>query len=291
MAVLAVMLGISVLIERWGSPCFLGSISAYYYTPVHSVFVGALIAIGVTLVALKGRDDLEDILFNLAGALAPVVALVPTARPSSDSCASRVQLLGLDTNGEDVAAMTTNNVSALLGAGALALVVAAGLAWWTMRKNNRKMSLPDRVTKIGLGAAVLLFVAGLVWFVGWRSNFDRRAHGAAAIAMFVFIWIAVVVNGGRPKAVVDFLYRAVGASPPVPDDRWRAFPPRYQAVAALMFVGGAVALALGGEQRVFWLEVVEIIGFALFWLGQTHQYWSVGAPVPQPDTTPAARLS
>ena len=82
MVILVITLGVSIAIERAKASCWQGSISAYYYTPVHSLFVGALVSIGVTLVAMKGRNSLEDLFFNVAGVLAPLVALVPTSRPS-----------------------------------------------------------------------------------------------------------------------------------------------------------------------------------------------------------------
>jgi hypothetical protein len=64
---------------EWGrTHCLQTSISAYYYTPARSIFVGSLVAIGVALIAIRGRSDGEDALLNLAGMLAPVVAFVPT---------------------------------------------------------------------------------------------------------------------------------------------------------------------------------------------------------------------
>ena len=77
----------SVLIERSKVSCWQGSISAYFYTPVQAVFVSALVVIGVSLVAIKGSTDWEDVLLNLAGVLAPLVAFVPTSPPTV-SCSS-----------------------------------------------------------------------------------------------------------------------------------------------------------------------------------------------------------
>ncbi len=45
------------------------------------MFTGGLVAIGVSLIAIKGSTDLEDVLLNLAGVLAPIVAFVPTTPP------------------------------------------------------------------------------------------------------------------------------------------------------------------------------------------------------------------
>ena len=66
--------------------CWQHSISAYYYTPVQLFLVGALVAIGISLIALKGSIELEDAVLNFAGILAPVVALVPT--PNVGRCGS-----------------------------------------------------------------------------------------------------------------------------------------------------------------------------------------------------------
>ena len=80
---LVVLLLFCVWLERLGGAQanrHLGSISAYYYTPARSVFVGALVAIGISLVAIVGRRGFEDTALNIAGMLAPVVAMVPTPR-------------------------------------------------------------------------------------------------------------------------------------------------------------------------------------------------------------------
>ena len=56
------------------------SMSAYYYSPaMRNVFVGALVAVGVSLYLYKGFSRKEDWALNFAGAFAILVALVPTA--------------------------------------------------------------------------------------------------------------------------------------------------------------------------------------------------------------------
>src|SRR4051794_16730122 len=88
MIAMIVLLGASLVIE-WSKTdprCLQTSISAYYYTPVRAIFVGALISIGVCMVLLKGNTEPEDILLNVAGILAPVVALVRT--PGAGRCHS-----------------------------------------------------------------------------------------------------------------------------------------------------------------------------------------------------------
>jgi len=88
MVAMIALLAVSLVIE-WSTTdphCLQTSISAYYYTPVRAIFVGSLITIGVCMVVLKGNTEPEDILLNVAGILAPGVALVPT--PGQGRCHS-----------------------------------------------------------------------------------------------------------------------------------------------------------------------------------------------------------
>ena len=79
--VMMVLLAAALIIERAGATCWQTSISAYYFTSAHGVFIAALCAIGTMLIVYKGSRDTEDVLLNLAGILAFVVAVVPTSRP------------------------------------------------------------------------------------------------------------------------------------------------------------------------------------------------------------------
>jgi hypothetical protein len=55
-----------------------GSISGYYYTDMRNIFVGALCALGVFLVAYDGYDDVDRWITNIAGFGAIGVAFCPT---------------------------------------------------------------------------------------------------------------------------------------------------------------------------------------------------------------------
>jgi hypothetical protein len=81
MAVMIVMLGAAVIGERLTATCWQTSISAYYFTTAHSIFIAALCALGVQFIVYKGSSDTEDVLLTLAGMLAFIVAMVPTTRP------------------------------------------------------------------------------------------------------------------------------------------------------------------------------------------------------------------
>jgi Na+-transporting NADH:ubiquinone oxidoreductase subunit NqrB len=65
----------NVLLEGRGIQ---GSISAYYYTAMRDVFVGALCAIAVFMLSYRGPERADDIAGDLACAFAIGVALFPT---------------------------------------------------------------------------------------------------------------------------------------------------------------------------------------------------------------------
>src|SRR5262249_44798629 len=114
--VLVIFIGVGF--ERSKAPgCFQTSISAYYYTPVHGIFIGALVAVGTCLICLRGNTDAEDILLNLAGMFAPVVALVPT--PGTGSCGS------LLTTADNRDVNISNNMLVLLAVGAAGFIFLA----------------------------------------------------------------------------------------------------------------------------------------------------------------------
>ena len=89
----------------------LTSISDYYYTPVRSLFVGALIGVAACMIALRGNTDTEDKLLNLRGMLAPAVAFIPTTPNPQCTPAPRQPCV------VDIA----NNIGPLLAVGAVAL--------------------------------------------------------------------------------------------------------------------------------------------------------------------------
>jgi len=58
-----------------------GSLSGFYYTHMRNLFVGAMCAVGVFLVAYRGHDRWDDRLTNVAGLAAICIALFPTMPP------------------------------------------------------------------------------------------------------------------------------------------------------------------------------------------------------------------
>lgn len=245
LSIVAMVLGIfaAILHSVWTVPehCLQHSISGYYYTPVRGFLVGALVAVGVCLVALKGNTELEDVFLNLAGAFAPVIALVPT--PNLGTCARDIDTTGRNAN-------VGNNMVALLVVGAVALLV---VAWLVLRE-------PDPPRGVGWLAAFALWLVAVLFFAFDRPLFLKQAHNVAAVAMFLFILGVVVANAldaaGDPKRNA------------------------YGVIAMLMVASilAFVVLWLAGLwlHRVFAIEAAMIGLFAVFWVIQTKELWHEG---------------
>ena len=72
---------LSVVLQWWlgtDRSCWLGSISAYYFTPARTVVVGTLCALGIALIAYEGHSPEENVLLDFSGFMALLVAAVPT---------------------------------------------------------------------------------------------------------------------------------------------------------------------------------------------------------------------
>jgi hypothetical protein len=257
------MLAASVLFERSQAPgCWQTSISAYYYTPGRPVLIGVLLAIGLSLIVIKGRKW-EDFFLNLGGMLAPVVALVPTS--DVGTCASARETSDADAPAGELAPWildgVRNNVWALLVTGLLALVLVVLVSerrTGSVRAAATPTDRAGRVT-ISLFLTILLVIGGVGLYL-WTDWFEGYAHGTAAVVMFFFLFVVVFINWRR-KTV--------------------RYPVLYGVVAAGMAISVPVSFLFGNHQLLA-LEVLEIGWFAVFWMAQTVEGW-------QPFTTARAQ--
>ncbi len=243
-----------------------GSISAYYYGPVRGVFVGTLVATGLALVAVRGRPGPEEILLNLAGMLAPVVAFVPTpvltaqaaCRAGATRCIDPEFLPGVE-----------NNMSALILVGPAVLV----FAWWTAVRS----STMTRSARLSLSAASVVWVGFALWFFwGPRDLFLEAAHYVSAGLMFALIIAVVWFNALR----TDHAFRVGGTSVSCRNV--------YRIIGGLMTLALLVALVFHWATRtepdqsfplIFVLEAVLLSLFLAFWVAQTWEFWNEGVPV------------
>ncbi len=254
MVTMLLLLAVAVLIEwqHTDPGCFQTSISAYYYTPAQAIFVGTLITVGVCMVVLKGSTEWEDILLNLGGMLAPVVALVPT--PGAGRCFS---VAGAQP---DIAANVANNIPAIFVAGVVGLVVT----FWIGQRDGGH----DPQHLLGMAVAGLVLVGGFAWFLAAREHFIANAHYGAAFPLFACIVAVVVINarwyGARSgnTALTQVLRN------------------RYAVIAALMVLLPVamwlISLAVEWDHLVLWVEATLLVLFAAFWVIQTRELWTEG---------------
>ncbi|MDQ3964701.1 MAG: hypothetical protein M3277_12455 [Actinomycetota bacterium] len=264
-------LGVSLLIEHGKAPngCWQTSISAYYYTPVRAVFVGMLVVVGFALIVIKGRDW-EDLLLNIAGLLAPVVAIVPTTDivndPQKPGCWSlapdafptvRIGDSDMTELAPWVRAIVDNNFKAFLIVAFIGLVTGVVLAYLAHKGIG---SVKERITRYKIVAfsimGVALAVASIMFFRS-REFFLAHAHGKSAVLLFVFLFAAVVFSSLQTDST-----------------KWCRIA--YMAVAAGMAIGAAVIVLPRPfeEHTVFALEFWEISMFAVYWIVQTADNWN-----------------
>jgi hypothetical protein len=259
--------------------CLQGSISAYYYTAVQSVFVGTLLSLGLVMIVLWGKSATEDGFLNLAGLLAAVVAFVPTSDTNRcgivDAAGAQV-----DTTREKNAVLrashdaVVNNMSAYLLVVAAVLVITLAVGLLAYREDWKSITEHPIAYWVPWALALLFLL-----YIGNKLMHDKpwiyaNAHNLSATLMFVFIGL-VVVNVGIQK--------------------WRGEHDReggqhnwafvYWGVAALMVIGGVGIRLFAkdisadfGSHRTFWLEAWEIFLLAIFWILQTRDRWHDGAP-------------
>ena len=202
MVLLMVMLAVSIIVDRVDGPAgqFQTSISDYYYTPVQSVLVGSLVAVGACLIIMRAERDTEDIFLNLAGMFAPLVAFVPIDRDGvTDGVLSSAS----------AAEFVDNNVKTLVITGTIALAVAVAVL-------VRSWPLVDdpwvRVRRVlGLVAAAIIVFGTWYWYDTDPDSFqgtgDKVAGGhlTAAVSLFVCMGIVILWN-----ALPHHVWRARG---------------------------------------------------------------------------------
>jgi hypothetical protein len=269
-----VWLFISVVETAILTQCVQTSLSAFYYTTSHSVFVASLSVVGVLLIAYQGTILAEEVILDVSGVLAIIVALVPvTPSPADVPNAARACGLSLPTDADGTVG-SVNNVSSLLVAGVVIVVLYRVIS----RKSSpahtsraaHETTLAARLAKSLLGTgqvvvsavAVLYLVAGVVWFVTAPDQFKANGHRLAALGLFAGIVLVAIFYAsyaaleGKPEAKI------------------------YSAIAILLTVTlivlGALILGIGGIQpghAVLWFETALIVEFAAFWLVQTRDLW------------------
>ncbi len=260
LAMMALAILVSMVIERMRAPGWEGAISAYYYTASRPIFTGALIAIGGFLIAIKGRTVIEDVSLNLAGMMALLVPLVPPHQ-ASEVTGSVISHVGFQITEQQHHELLVNNMLTVLIVAIVSFVILSAIGH--AQGDPVKLRHHD---KVGLTIAAGVAAIGVALYVTVDLVRDN-AHMISAVLMFVFLWPAIVANA----------YNA-------PDTNYRAW---YAAIAISMpasaiAVGIATLAAPGWRHNVLVLEILELAPFLVYWVVQTIEQWN---PVVQPVRT------
>ncbi|MFF0372338.1 hypothetical protein [Micromonospora sp. NPDC005087] len=293
MVALLLGLGAAVMYHSLQAGAFLASVSAYYYTPAQAIFVGALIALGACMIALKGTNEVEDVFLNLGGMFAAVVAIVPTSRGSDYRTAVRAceqadspALEELDcptvrTLAEATKANVENSTVALLFVGALALLAA--ILFYSLKDRRTPGA---KFPRWAYAAALVVYGGSAGAFAASRAWFIDNAHYIAAVGLLACIIVVAVANAlRRDQGRQETLNAVPGALA-----RSRDF---YAWFARILLGAAAVGtlLWLVDWISLFLLEIVVAAFFAVFWMVQTIERWrdEPGPDGSDPGDLPASK--
>jgi len=268
----------AVAVERIAAGCLLGSISAYYYTPARGLFTGGLIGIGACLIAIRGENELQDGLLNVAGLFGPMVALIPmhlnvgtVEHPSREaSCIANAHRItdvrpgdlrevafGLVTAGR--VDSIRNNTIALLVVLGVGLLFLGWLIWYARRHLRAGVPVPKWWPWV---ASVLLVVGVWALYLGAHDVYIERVHFATAISMFVALSVFAIVDGIRTVRLQRAKKRGVA----------------YVVLGVGLIAGCVAIMVIGGitqwDYTTFTAEVWGIGVFLVFWVMQTIDLWN-----------------
>ncbi|WOQ69003.1 hypothetical protein RYJ27_09840 [Microbacterium limosum] len=166
------------------------SLSAAFYTPARDVFVGAVFAVSLALLALSGRS-VEQALLDYAAILAPLIAIVPTPLAAGD-------VPGLASSCPDTAPCVPSAFLPGIAVGVTALVVVGSAGVVTAVVLALVQGTCSRGFVLAASGAGVLVVAVALWALLDAEGFVRGAHLAAAVAFFGLIAVVAALAAFAP---------------------------------------------------------------------------------------------
>ncbi len=257
------------------------SISAYYYTDAQPFFVAVLIGLGVLLIVIQGQTPWEDALMNSAGALAPLVALLPTPVKGKSNCVEAYctakvlrseNLAAAIPDNHDLIAFNLKVAIPIWLIVVLYLSLRAIRAW---RSSGEETSLQGhRIPRTFSAALILVWGAvGLSLYMltdESRTVFYARAHLASAGLMVTLLLCSIV-------AFTAWTSRAPWAEPA--PTRWtdvwrikRVVKNRFGVYfgLAVLLIAGCIVLVLlkptGWDHAVLVIEAAALLPFVVYWI-------------------------
>jgi len=290
MVVLPLFAGVAVEVVRSGG-LVLPAISLYFYTPAQGLFVGALVAASLALVALAGRD-LETVFLDVAAVFAPLIALVPTSitRAQWESITGDMGPCAGDSSCIPTRVMDAVHTGVVTYT--IVVICVVMVALWVRRGTFRTMwrtradAAPGRAWTLWSAltapavAVVVAVVLNLAAFVPPLSeNFPFPpwlpigVHFSATILFFAAFSAVPVINVARylrsPREA-----RAARMT--------RRYAVIYLFVPVLMALDLVALVVVVSTDRsspgVLVCEAAALALFAVFWVAQTIQWWREDDP-------------
>jgi hypothetical protein len=267
MIALLLLLLLSVGYQWWWETdhsCWLGSISAYYYTPARTIFVGSLCALGAALIAYKGHSPEEDVLLNFSGLMAFVVAMVPTV--PDNLCGPNA----FTQTQAEIAMAVRNNIWSLIVITVISSLTAALLKRRAVAANSDAIPGARAIVVSVVCAGIVL--AELTLFLVLPDRFIALSHGIAASTMVAGVIAVMVFSALR---VAD---RHDGASA-------AGYQRTYIGLAVVLGILLGLTVLVGltvpdFDHVILVAEVIIIVLFGAYWVVQTKELWNLQVPGP-----------
>ncbi|WP_404392955.1 hypothetical protein [Humibacillus xanthopallidus] len=259
---------LSVVLQWWlgtDRSCWLGSISAYYFTPARTVVVGTLCALGIALIAYEGHSPEENVLLDFSGFMALLVAAVPTVPDA------RCGPSAFDETTDAIAAGIAISVPTLVVATLVALAVVAAIRVRSMRDGSAARPATSTVVLSVVCAGIV--VIELVLVAVLRGPLVAVAHGVAASTMVAGAIAVMVCSALR----VDERHGADPSELATAAAYRRTYLALATTLGVLLAVTVVLHLSVGGfGLTVLIAEVVILVLFGAYWVAQTVELWDLG---------------
>ena len=268
MAGLLLALLLSVVLQWWlgtDRSCWLGSISAYYFTPARTVVVGTLSALGIALIAYEGHSPEENVLLDFSGFMALLVAAVPTAPDT------RCGPSPFDETTDEIAAGIGVSVPTLVVVALVTLAVVAAIRLRSMRDGSTARAA-TRTVVLAVGCTAVVVVE-LVLVLVLRGELVAVAHGVAATTMVTGAIAVMVCSALR----VDERHGADPSELATAAAYRRTYLTLALSLGVLLALTVVLHLTVSGfGLTVLVAEVVILVLFGAYWVVQTVELWGLG---------------
>lgn len=256
---------------------FRDSISDSYQGPVRDVFVGALMASGICMIAYKGRSKLEDYALNFAGFNAFFVALVPNNFTAvlNEAAATSITTGDVITRQQMLTNLRFVLIALLITTALFTYLDYQLMNWKALRwgKDETKfasaLAVISWVTEI---VFVLVIVGGVI--VGQQTLFGLSIFG------LLHLTAAALLIANLSFAAASHAFPRKLRSPQMNADAEKTSNSAlrgYRVIVFAMWGGliiGGLCIYLGIGYSVIVTEYVEIGLFVAYWLVATRRDWS-----------------